>query len=160
MSNLSSIQRAYLAGFLDADGSVYVRAKPNKTYKFGYQIASHIVFYQSVSAKKKFKKVYENIPFGLLRERSDGILEYHIRKQEELRKFITLVRPYVRMKSEQLRLLEKILNEKKKVTTEKSFNNLLKLVDMFGELNYSKRRKKRYVPVETERRSPKTKRYA
>jgi len=44
---LSSNQKAYLAGFLDGDGSIYVRAKPNQTYRFGYQIAPYIVFYQS-----------------------------------------------------------------------------------------------------------------
>ena len=38
---------AYLAGFLDGDGSIYVRAKPNLSYKYGFQIAPYIVFFQS-----------------------------------------------------------------------------------------------------------------
>ncbi len=40
---ISSTQKAYLAGFLDGDGSIYVRIKPNNTYKYGFQVAPYIV---------------------------------------------------------------------------------------------------------------------
>ncbi len=45
MLNLN--QKAYLAGFLDGDGSIYVRLKPNPTYKYGYQVAPYAVLFQS-----------------------------------------------------------------------------------------------------------------
>jgi hypothetical protein len=34
----SSEHKAYLAGFLDGDGSIYARLKPNNTYRFGFQV--------------------------------------------------------------------------------------------------------------------------
>ena len=45
---------AYLAGFLDADGSIYCRLKPNQTYKYDFQVAPLVVFFRI----KKLKKVY------------------------------------------------------------------------------------------------------
>jgi hypothetical protein len=35
---ISTIKKAYLAGFLDGDGSIYVRLKPNQDCKFGFQV--------------------------------------------------------------------------------------------------------------------------
>ena len=72
---ISLTQRAYLAGFLDGDGSIYVRAKPNSSYRFGFQIAPYIILFQSAKDKKKFEKVCSLIDFGYMRERKDGILE-------------------------------------------------------------------------------------
>jgi len=52
---ISQTKRAYLAGFLDGDGSIYVQLKPNKTYKFGFQIAPYIVLFQSQKDQKNFE---------------------------------------------------------------------------------------------------------
>ena len=143
MLRLTPTQRAYLAGFLDGDGSVYVRAKPNSSYRFGFQIAPYIVLFQSAKDKEKFKRVYELIQVGALRERKDGILEYVIQRAEAIQTFARLVRPYVLMKREQLMLLEQIIEQKVKVENESDYKRLLDLVDKFRDLNYSKKRKRR-----------------
>ena len=46
---------AYLAGFLDGDGSIYVRAKKNDSYKYGFQIAPYIIFFQSKKEESNFE---------------------------------------------------------------------------------------------------------
>lgn len=148
---LSETDRAYLAGFLDADGSIYVRAKPNPTYRFGYQIAPAIVFFQSAKARKSFEKMCALMPFGSLRERKDGVCEYTIRKLDDLEAMISLVEPYIRLKTGQVGLLKEILSFKKREQDRIVFAKLLKLVDSFRELNYSKKRIRRILPVETER---------
>jgi len=140
---ISSIEKSYLAGFLDADGSIYVQAKPNKTYRFGFQIAPYIVFYQSSKDAEYFSQVCSLIEFGHRRIRKDGIIEHIISKQDEILSFIELIKSYVIMKKEQLNLLEKILQKKKKVSNFKDFKQLIDLIDKFRELNYSKKRKKR-----------------
>jgi hypothetical protein len=137
--------RAYLAGFLDGDGSVYVRAKPNQSYRFGYQIAPNIVLFQSSQEREKFEMLCSCIGFGYMRERKDGVLEYIIGKKEDILSFIALVRPYVILKKEQLSLMEHILKQKEKVNSEKDFQNLLDMIDLFRDLNYSKKRKRRVL---------------
>ncbi|HCC59782.1 MAG: hypothetical protein A2402_00100 [Candidatus Staskawiczbacteria bacterium RIFOXYC1_FULL_37_43] len=140
---ISQTKRAYLAGFLDGDGSIYVQLKPNKTYKFGFQVAPYIVLFQSQKDQKNFEKLCSMINLGYIRIRKDGILEYIIGKQENIIKFLNLVEPYVVMKKLQVALLKKIIIAKSKVENKKDFEALAKLIDTFRELNYSKNRKVR-----------------
>jgi len=146
---LSPTQRAYIAGFLDADGSIYVRAKPNGTYRFGYQIAPYIVFYQS-SKSSSFKDMYSLLPFGRVRVRKDGVTEFIVSKRNDLIKFVEMVQPFLILKQKQIALLSKILREKESVNNAKDFEKILQLCNEFQNLNYSKKRKIRtLVPVET-----------
>ena len=137
----SSTQKAYLAGFLDGDGSIYVRAKPNPTYKYGFQIAPYIVLFQSSKDKVNFEKICSLIGLGHLRERKDGILEYIISKNDDINKFLSLVEPFVILKKSQVKLMKRILELKSEVKDQKDFIVLMNLIDSFRELNYSKKRK-------------------
>jgi len=138
---ISQTQKAYLAGFLDGDGSVYVQLKPNKSYKYGFQVAMYIVFYQSQKSQKSFEKICSLIGFGHMRVRKDGILEYIIGTQEGIEKLIKMVDQYVIMKNPQVQLLKKIVVLKNQINSQKDFRELAKLIDTFRELNYSKKRK-------------------
>ena len=140
---ISTTKRAYLAGFLDGDGSIYVQSKPNITYKFGYQIAPYIVLFQSQKDQKNFEQLCSMINLGYMRIRKDGILEYIIGKQENITKFINLVEPYVILKELQVKLIKKIIIAKNSVQNKEDFEVVMKLVDTFRELNYSKKRKVR-----------------
>ncbi len=139
----SSTQRAYLAGFLDGDGSIYVQAKPNLTYRYGFQVAPHVVLYQSSKDRARFEKVCALVNAGYMRERQDGILEYTIGKTDCILEFLMLVEPYVILKKPQVALMRKILKTKSLVRTRKDFAALMKLIDTFRSLNYSKKRKVR-----------------
>ena len=141
---LSSMQKAYLAGFLDGDGSIYVRAKPNHTYRFGYQIAPYIVFYQS-SKSDKFKNIYSLIGFGHKRMRADGITEYIISKRDDIVSFTIAVKPFLILKQRQAELLLQIIKQKEFVKSKKDFEKILQLCNKFRTLNYSKKRKIRTV---------------
>ncbi len=139
--NFSSTISAYLAGFLDGDGSIYVRIKPNPTYRYGFQIAPYIVLFQSNQDRKNFERICSLIGLGILRERKDGILEYSINRAENLKLFLESVRPFLILKRKQAELMLKILAKKEKVKNHKDFEKLAQLVDTYRELNYSKKRK-------------------
>ena len=138
----SSTKSAYLAGFLDGDGSIYVRLKPIKDYRYGFQIAPYVVFFQSSKGRKKFEKLCSVMGIGYIRERNDGILEYVINRQAEIQTFLKAIYPYLVLKREQAKLMLKILEKKKMVKSQKEFNQLAQLVDQFRNLNYSKKRKR------------------
>ena|SRR3989338_7005365 len=144
MNKLSLAQKSYIAGFLDADGSIYVQAKVNKTYKYGYQIAPYIVLFQS-KQDSGFEQVYSLIGAGYVRERKDGITEYIIGRLDEILKFLEMIEPFVLLKTKQIQLMKKIIEVKKRVKTKKDFEVLINLVDEFRELNYSKKRKVRIL---------------
>src|SRR3989344_516487 len=133
-------ERAYIAGFLDGDGSIYVQAKKNDTYRYGYQVAPAIVFFQSAKSEKLFTEFHEFLDLGLMRKRNDGVMEITIGRNAEILQLAKLVKPYLRLKRKQLGLLEKILKAKQGVEGQKDFLNLLKLIDGYRSLNYSKKR--------------------
>ena len=140
--NISSTQKSYLAGFLDGDGSIYVRLKPNKSYKYGFQIAPYIVFFQSNKERLKFQKICDLIQLGYVRKRKDGILEYIISRQKSIIEFLCWIKPYVIIKKQQVALMEEILKKKETINDSKDFSELMQLIDKFRELNYSKKRKR------------------
>src|SRR3990167_3466039 len=140
---ISSTTKAYLAGFLDGDGSIYVRLKPNSDYRFGFQVAPYIILFQSAKERPQFEKICSLIDLGYIRERKDGILEYTISKMDNILEFLSFVRPFVILKKKQVALMKEILEQKRKIQNKKDFAKLMKLVDTFRELNYSKKRKTR-----------------
>ena len=142
MFKISSTQKAYLAGFIDGDGSIYVRLKPNISYRYGFQISPYIVLFQSSKDEKLFKEVYSLINFGYLRKRKDGILEYTIGKVGDIKNFLEMINPYLILKRRQASLMLKILEKKELVKSEGDFEKLMNLIDKFRDLNYSKKRKK------------------
>ncbi len=141
MKELSSEKKSYLAGFLDGDGSIYVRLKPNVTYRFGFQMIAYVAFFQSAKHREEFERVCNLISFGQMRLRKDGILEYTISKQEEIKEFLLEIKDYLVMKRPQAELVLEVMKLKRDVRDIKDFKNLMSKVEIFRELNYSKKRK-------------------
>ena len=139
----SNTDLAYIAGFLDGDGSIYVQLKPNPTYKYGYQVAPYVVLFQSSKDREKFVRVCKLIGVGHLRVRNDGILEYIISKHDEIQSFLKRIYPFVILKKRQIELMIQILKQKERISTKKDFASLLRLIDSYRGLNYSKKRKRR-----------------
>ena len=145
MKNISSEQKSYLAGFLDGDGSIYVRLKPNLTYRFGYQMIAYVAFFQSGKHREEFEKVCRLMPFGAMRIRKDGICEYTISKQEEITEFLLSIKDYLVMKKPQAELVLEVMKLRQIVNDKKDFQNLMNKIEIFRELNYSKKRKTRIM---------------
>ena len=142
-----STKFAYIAGFLDGDGSIFFQIVSRPDYKLKFQIRSSIAFYQDTRNKKILEWLKEIFEAGYIRHRKTGISDYTIVEPKEVRKILELLRPYVKLKKKQVELGIKILN---KLESEKSKENLLevcKLVDKFKKLNYSKKRTMTYEVV-------------
>ena len=140
MLKLTQTQLAYLAGFIDGDGSIYARLKPNDTYRYGFQIAPYIILFQSAKDETNFKKICEMLNCGYLRKRKDGILEYTIGRKEEIVALIKAIKPYLILKRQQADLLEEIFKQKVLVKSAKDFAKLMDLINKFADINYSKKR--------------------
>ena len=140
MKTLTSVQAAYVAGFLDGDGSIFVRLKPNAAYKYGFQIAPYIVFFQSAKEIDFLRRLQEMIGIGYVRLRNDGIAELTIGSMKEMRNLVELIEPYLILKKQQARLLVQVLELKAKVKSRADFTDLVRLIDKYKSLNYSKRR--------------------
>ena len=140
MLKLTQTQLAYLAGFIDGDGSIYARLKPNDTYRYGFQIAPYIILFQSAKDETNFNKICKMLNCGYLRKRKDGILEYTIGRKEEILALIKAIKPYLILKRQQADLLEEIFKRKALVKSAKDFAKLMDLINKFADINYSKKR--------------------
>ncbi|MCK4453824.1 hypothetical protein KAU51_00520 [Candidatus Parcubacteria bacterium] len=132
--------KAYIAGFLDGDGSIYVKLTQNDSYRYKYQICPYVVFYQSKGNKFVLEKMRRLIQIGYIRERKDGICEYIIGDVNSIEKLVKYIKSYVILKRNHVRLMLDILNKKKKIKNAKDFLEVCILIDKFKKLNYSKKR--------------------
>ena len=135
---------AYIAGFLDGDGCIMLQLVYRHDYVLGYQIRASVVFYQKNQYEwflSWLKKQFNNV--GYIRDRKDGMSEYTIVGGKNVKKVLQLLSPYFRLKKKQAEIALKVISQMpgtgRKMTKDKLLN-LAKDVDLFLELNYSKRR--------------------
>ena len=145
---LSKEEKAYIAGFLDGDGSIHVRLKPNSTYRFRFQVSPSVVFYQSRKEKYFFQWLKNLIGRGYIRERNDGIIEFVIGDMNSMKELLENLMPYLKLKQRQAKLMLEVLAVKEKVKTGKDFLKLAKKIDGFQKINYSKKRIQNSLEVE------------
>ncbi len=138
---MKATEKAYIAGFLDGDGSIHIRLKPNETYRFGFQVAPSIVFYQSSKEVKFLNDLKNLLNIGYIRERNDGVSEYIVGDTKSMMNLIDSIAPYLRLKKKQAKLFKEILFLKKSVKSANDFYSMCTKIDSFEKMNYSKNRK-------------------
>lgn len=136
---------AYIAGFLDGDGSIFFQLIPRKDYKQKFQIRTSIAFYQKTNNAKVLewlKEQFGNI--GYIRQRKTGMSDYTIVDSKEVFKILKTLQPYVILKKEHVKLGLEILQ---RMQNNSNFLETCRLVDKFKDINYSKKRTIMYETV-------------
>ena len=135
--------RAYIAGFLDGDGSIYFQLVPRPQNAYGYEIRSSVCFYQHTANRRILEWLKEQIGLGYIRDRGDGVSDYTIVGYEEVRKVLEIVAPHVVLKKLQTeRALKMLSGLKKRIRLKpEEFVNMAIQVDEFSTLNYSKKKR-------------------
>ncbi|PIZ82659.1 hypothetical protein COX97_03635 [Candidatus Pacearchaeota archaeon CG_4_10_14_0_2_um_filter_05_32_18] len=141
MRFMDSTTLAYIAGFLDGDGSIFFQIIPRKDYNQKFQIRTSISFYQKSSNAEILEWLKELFGSGYIRHRNTGISDYTIVESKEVKKILELLKPYVRLKKKQVDLGLEIINKLENKKSDRDFLEICQLVDKFKELNYSKKRK-------------------
>lgn len=140
MFSMKNQDKAYIAGFLDADGSIYAQLKRNVTYRYKFQISVQVVFFQSKKEKTFMEELCKAIGRGYIRERKDGIIEYIIGDSNSIVWLLSQLIPYLRLKRRQAQLMMEIIEQRNSVKNGSDFLQLAKRIDEFRDLNYSKKR--------------------
>ncbi len=157
--------KAYIAGFLDGDGSIYFQLMRRHDYTFGYQIRACIVFFQKTSQKRILRWLIHKLRIGYLRDRNDNMSEYCIVGLLQVKRILQLLNPYLVLKRKQAKLALEIISDLENLSSidSKTLLRVAKKVDKFGTLNYSVKRSntsskvqeflssKAFVPVSTDR---------
>jgi len=135
---------AYIAGFLDGDGSIFFQIIKTKSSHKPFRIRSSIAFYQKTSNVEILNRLKEFFGVGYIRHRKSGISDYTIVESTEVKKILKSLQPYVILKKKQIELGLRIFDY---LESKKSFFEICSLVDEFSRLNYSKKRTITYDTV-------------
>ena len=136
---MSNEEKAYIAGFLDGDGSIMAQLVSRKDYKLGYQIRVSVVFYQKSTHQEILLWLKEQLGYGYVRRRNDGMSEYTIVGLREVEHVLTLLYPFLRLKKALAKDVLGLIKQhppQRKMTV----SQLSKLVDKTASFNYSKKR--------------------
>ena len=136
---LSNEERAYIAGFLDGDGSVHVQIVPGKDYKFKYTVRISIVFYQKKEKHWFILWLKSKLGYGYVRI-NKNISEYTITSSIAVKEILQLLVSDLRLKHELAKFVLKIIEVKESVRVREDFVRLCEMVDKTASMTYSKKR--------------------
>jgi LAGLIDADG endonuclease len=131
---------AYIAGFLDGDGSIFFQLIRKNDYCLGYQIRTTVAFYQKTENVEILVWLKQQLSSGYIRHRKTGVSDYTIVESQEVRRILELLKPHVRLKREHVRLGLEILAGLPLSGDAAQMLALSRLVDKFQGINYSKKR--------------------
>ncbi len=107
MGSRSKIDLAYIAGFLDGDGSLMLQLKKRGDSKIGMRFMLTICFYQDSRHDQPLRWIRSIFNIGYISKRNDGMTELRINGHQQIRDSIKDLLPYIKFKKIQARALLK-----------------------------------------------------
>ena len=146
MGSQSKIDLAYIAGFLDGDGSLMLQIKKRKDGKSKKRFMATICLYQDSRHEKTLLWIRKLLGIGYVSRRNDGMTELRINGFEQVRIILKSLLPFIRLKRNQAESLYKATDIlSRKSMTQLSRQELLKIVNCVVEIqnnNYATKHKK------------------
>ena len=103
------IDLAYIAGFLDGDGSIMVQVKKTKFHPRGWRLMFTICFYQDSKHAQPLTWIRQRLGIGYISPRNDGITELRINGYAQTEKILSNLFPYLKFKKKQTKIILNIL---------------------------------------------------
>jgi hypothetical protein len=116
----SSIELAYIAGFLDGDGSLMLQIKKRSDGKSKQRFMATMCFYQDTRHEAGLIWMKKTLSIGYLSRRNDGMSELRINGFKQIKNILGALIPYIRFKKPQAIALYKAVC----MLSEKKFSNL------------------------------------
>ena len=149
-SRSNKLALAYIAGFLDGDGSLMIQIKKRSDSKKGRRIMLTICFYQDTRHEKPLVWIRKILGIGYFSRRNDGMSELRINGYAQVADILSALLPYLKFKKIQaIKLIEtaKLLrNEMNERTTRKLVDNVL-VVQSENYVTRKKRSKKELLEL-------------
>ena len=101
MGSQSKTNLAYIAGFLDGDGSLMLQIKKRKDGKLKRRFMATICFYQDSRHEKSLSWIQEVLKIGYISRRNDGITELRINGVKQIKNILEKLMPFIKFKKKQ-----------------------------------------------------------
>lgn len=159
LKKISSVELAYLAGFLDGDGSLFIRIIKAQDVILKFKILIGLAFYQpkkNIFILEHIKSTFNNYGTLIIRKDGSNICNYVISDSKKIKDILTILYPYLKIKKPTAKLVLEIIKDLKELKeimyTKESCDSQLPIIqatfikvcekiDKVAELNYSKNRK-------------------
>src|SRR3989338_3689323 len=142
----SKVDLAYIAGFLDGDGSLMLQIKKRKDGKVKIRFMATICFYQDTRHEKTLHWIREVLDIGYISRRADGMSELRINGYIQVREILKKLLPYIRFKAIQAKSLleatEVLSSTKFRMLEKRQLLLLVKLAMRMQQENYVTKKKK------------------
>ena len=146
MGSRSNIDLAYIAGFLDGDGSLMLQIKKRADGKSKIRFMATICFYQDTRHNKDLSWIRKTLGIGYLSDRNDGMSELRINGFVQIQEILLDLIPYIKFKKIQAKGLLascKILSSTKlNMLNRKQLTKLVDLILVIQNENYVTKKKK------------------
>ncbi len=123
---------AYIAGFLDGDGSIMLQLRKNTSGKI-IRIKTVICLYQDNRYRKDLEEIHK-ILGGYVYTRNDNICELRIEGFARVFEILVLLKPFLRFKKKQASLLIKLIPKLQQKTVNKE--SVVEWIKKMREYNY------------------------
>ena len=146
MGSRSKLDLAYIAGFLDGDGSLMLQIKKRNDGESKVRFMVTICFYQDSRHEKTLFWIKKVLGIGYVSRRNDGMTELRINGYSQVQEILTDLLPYLRFKKKQAQALLKAITIlsgwKFSKLPKKRLEILVDLILLIQQENYVTKRKK------------------
>lgn len=146
MGSRLSTEKAYIAGFLDGDGSIMLQIKKRNDTKRGLRFMATMCFYQDTRHEEPLFWIRETLGIGYISRRNDSMTELRINGFSQVRSILLDLQPYIKFKRIQTEAILKackLLEEKKlDKLSNKQLHELVSLILIIQNENYVTKRKR------------------
>ncbi len=136
---------AYIAGFLDGDGSLMLQIKKRSDTKRGIRFMATICLYQDTRHEKPLLWFRSVFGIGYISRRKDGMTELRINGYKQVREILTKLQPYIRFKEKQTKLLIRacdiLLSKQLRSLSDCEIKNVADCALEIRDENYASRKK-------------------
>ncbi len=109
LSKIDQINLAYIAGFLDGDGSIMLQMHRRKSGIEVFRIKTVICFYQDNRHLEQIEWFKQVLGCGYVYTRNDKICELRIEGFQKVFNTLTLLKPYLKFKKKQVDLMLELI---------------------------------------------------
>ena len=144
MGSQSKINLAYIAGFLDGDGSLMLQIKKRGDGKRKWRVMCTICFYQDTRHESPLYWIRKVIGIGYISRRNDGMSELRINGFKQVQSIIKNLLPFIKFKKEQAKNMYRALDIliKNNKLTNSQWRKLVDCILRIQEQNYVTKKKK------------------
>ncbi len=151
----SEVERAYCAGFLDADGAIMAVIEKHREKRFGFRV--RVALKVTQHDREVLDWIQRTVRAGIVRANRLGdtrqTFDLHIRDRDDVRKVLEMLMPHLRVKIAQARIALQILDSD--IKSKQDLIRVARSADALSRFNVrSKNRRKNFVSKIQEHLSP------